>query len=326
MVSKNAIEISDLRKSYGDTEVLKGIDLQVERGTMLALLGPNGAGKSTTVRILSTLIPPSGGQVLVNGLDVVRQATEVRRSIGLVSQTMAIDYVHSGRENLVMLGRLHRIGRAAATRRAAELLEQFDLVEAGDRPVMEYSGGMKRRLDLAVSLITSPPIVFLDEPTVGLDPRSRRTMWAAIEQLLEGGSTVLLTTQYLEEADQLADQVAVIDNGTVVAQGTPAELKGSMGSDRMVITFADEGSLRQARASLVGPDLEYDEEEKTLTVAAADASALVGVVARIEQVGVSVASMAIDKPTLDDVFLKLTARNTPKQQEPVLVQEGGAVK
>jgi len=306
-----AIDISGLRKSFGDVEVLKGVDLKVVQGSMLALLGPNGAGKTTIVKILSTLTAPSGGTVSVNGFDVGRQSDDVRGSIGVVNQFMALDFVHTGRENLVMMGRLHRIGTRAAHRRSEELLEQFDLNDAADRPVLTYSGGMRRRLDLAISLIAAPSILLLDEPTTGLDPRSRIGMWAAIEGLLADGTTILLTTQYLEEADRLADQVAVIDEGRIIAHGTAAELKRRVGEERMELTFAAADDYAKACLAIAGEEALCDAEKQTIGLPADNTNRLIAVLGRIEQSGVDVGSLALAKPTLDDVFLTLTERATP---------------
>src|SRR3984957_9268967 len=244
--SDYVIEAKNLTKSYGKTEVLKGIDLQVERGTMLALLGPNGAGKTTTVRILSTLLSFDGGMATVEGYDVVKQADKVRSVIGLTGQSAAVDDLLTGGENLVMMGRLYRLTSASAKTRAQELLEEFDLVKAADRPAKTYSGGMRRRLDLAVSLIAAPPVIFLDEPTTGLDPRSRLGMWAIIKRLLDNGTTILLTTQYLDEADQLADKIVVIDEGVVIAEGTSSELKSKVGNDRLELTFSSSNTMNKA--------------------------------------------------------------------------------
>src|SRR5688572_18784212 len=243
--SAYAIEVKDLQKSYGATTVLKGVDFKVERGTMLALLGPNGAGKTTTVRILSTLLPFNSGSVHIEGYDVQTQADEVRSVIGLTGQSAAVDELLTGRENLVMMGRLYRLTPDSASARANELLEDFGLVDAADRPAKTYSGGMRRRLDLAVSLIATPPIIFLDEPTTGLDPRSRLAMWEIINKLKEDGATILLTTQYLEEADQLADEILVIDGGKVIAQGTASELKRKVGKDRLELTFENSDALNK---------------------------------------------------------------------------------
>ncbi len=227
-MSDYAITVKGLEKSFGNVKVLDGVDLQVEKGTMLALLGPNGAGKTTTIRILSTLLKPDGGKAEVNGFDVAHQAHHVRESIGLTGQYAAVDEILTGYENLIMMGRLYHLSREDSVKRAKELLDQFDLVEAAHRPAKTYSGGMRRRLDLAASLIATPPIIFLDEPTTGLDPRSRLAMWAIIKKLVEADVTILLTTQYLEEADQLADKIAVIDGGKIIATGTSAELQRNL--------------------------------------------------------------------------------------------------
>ncbi len=231
MKSNQAIIVQDLKKSFKDLEVLKGVNLSVERGTMLALLGPNGAGKTTIVRILSTLLKPDAGSASIDGYDVGSEAAKVRSVIGLTGQYAAVDEYLTGRENLLMMGRLYHLSHSDTTRRAHELLEQFDLVDAADRIAKTYSGGMRRRLDLALSLIAAPPIIFLDEPTTGLDPRSRLAMWDVIRGLMAGGTTILLTTQYLDEADQLADKIAVINGGTIVANGTANELKKDVGND-----------------------------------------------------------------------------------------------
>ncbi|GAB3587601.1 daunorubicin resistance protein DrrA family ABC transporter ATP-binding protein [Amycolatopsis endophytica] len=297
------IEVSGLCKAFGDREVLGGVDLTVERGSVVALLGPNGAGKSTTVKILTTLLAPDSGTARVGGFDVVRQAREVRRIIGVTGQQTAVDRILTGHENLVMMGRLFRLGTAAARRRADELLDRFDLTEAGGRPVKTYSGGMERRLDLAISLITAPPVLFLDEPTTGLDPRSRAGVWDTVRDLLAGGVTVLLTTQYLEEADELADRVALIDNGRVVAEGTPESLKQRVGSERLDLTFATAGAFELARLVL-GPA--HFGEGHTLSVPVDGAHDVREILNRLEQAGAQVADLALTRPTLDDVFLSLT--------------------
>jgi ABC-2 type transport system ATP-binding protein len=303
------IEVSDLTKSYGKTEVLKGIDLRVERGTMLALLGPNGAGKTTTVRILSTLLGFNGGKVLVEGHDVQSEADQVRQVIGLTGQSAAVDELLTGRENLVMMGRLYRLTGPSARVRAAELLEEFDLVEAADRPAKTYSGGMRRRLDLAVSLIATPPVIFLDEPTTGLDPRSRLAMWDIIRDLVAAGTTILLTTQYLDEADQLADRIVVIDGGVVIAEGTPTELKGRVGKDRLELTFNDAASLARALVELGAEVVDSDERELTATLVIQDTNADVkNALDKLASAGIDVQSLAVHKPTLDDVFLSLTGK------------------
>jgi ABC-2 type transport system ATP-binding protein len=307
--SKYVIEARNLTKSYGKNEVLKGIDLRVERGTMLALLGPNGAGKTTIVRILSTLLGFEGGTVLIEGHDVIAEADRVRRVIGLTGQSAAVDELLTGRENLVMMGRLYRLTAASAKARAQELLEEFDLVDAAERPAKTYSGGMRRRLDLAVSLIATPPVIFLDEPTTGLDPRSRLAMWAIIKNLLANGTTILLTTQYLEEADQLADRIAVIDGGKVIAEGTPTALKSKVGRDRLEITFVDDESLGRAIAGLGDDVVDSNAGELTATLVIQDTNADVkGALDRLAHAGIAIQSLAVHKPTLDDVFLSLTGK------------------
>ena len=306
---KYVIEVKNLTKSYGKNEVLKGIDLQVERGTMLALLGPNGAGKTTTVRILSTLLHFDGGTVLVEGHDVTAEADQVRRVIGLTGQSAAVDELLTGRENLVMMGQLYRLTAASAKARAEELLEEFDLVEAAERPVKTYSGGMRRRLDLAVSLIATPPVIFLDEPTTGLDPRSRLAMWDIIRNLLADGATILLTTQQLEEADQLADRIVVIDQGMVIAEGTPTALKSQVGNDRLELTFHDDESYERAITALGQDVIDSDAKDMSATVAINDTNSDVReALDTLAQTGIAVQSMAVHKPTLDDVFLSLTGK------------------
>lgn len=303
------IEVQNLTKSYGKNDVLKGIDLKVERGTMLALLGPNGAGKTTTVRILSTLLKFDGGLVTVEGFDVAKDADKVRSVIGLTGQSAAVDELLTGRENLVMMGRLYRLTKRSAIARANELLEEFDLVDAADRPAKTYSGGMRRRLDLAVSLIATPPVIFLDEPTTGLDPRSRIAMWDIIKKLMANGTTILLTTQYLEEADQLADQIIVIDGGKVIAEGTAKELKGKVGKDRLELTFANEKSLAAAQKALDGDIISFDEKEYSVTIAINDTNEDVkSALDILSKKKIELISMAVHKPTLDDVFLSLTGK------------------
>lgn len=315
MAAKYAIEAKNLQKSYGANHVLKGIDLKVERGTMLALLGPNGAGKTTTVRILSTLLGFDDGTVTVEGFNVKLQADEVRSVIGLTGQSAAVDELLTGRENLVMMGQLYHLTKKSAVARAQELLEEFDLVAAAERPVKTYSGGMRRRLDLAVSLIATPPIIFLDEPTTGLDPRSRMTMWEIIDRLKKNGATILLTTQYLEEADQLADRVIVIDGGKVIAEGTARELKNKVGKDRLELMLADTKAYQTAK-KLLGKDLvESSDEEQSVTIVVHDTNVDVRrVLNNLADKKVTVASMAIHKPTLDDVFLSLTGKQKQESE------------
>ncbi|NDL56059.1 ATP-binding cassette domain-containing protein [Phytoactinopolyspora mesophila] len=308
------IEATGLTKSFKKTEVLRGVDLAVERGTMFALLGPNGAGKTTTVRILSTLLPADGGVATIAGHDVSRAPDEVRNVMGITGQYATVDEILTGRENLVMIGRLYHLGKAAAQQRADELLEQFDLVDAGKRPVKTYSGGMRRRLDLAASLIAKPPIIFLDEPTTGLDPRSRQGMWNVIRELLQSGITILLTTQYLEEADQLADRVAVIDDGRIIAEGTPDDLKSAVGTERLELEFADSAELTAAAAVIGGDTLRLDDQDRRLSLAVDGPDDVRQVLTALDLAGVKVADMTLSRPTLDDVFMALTGSD-PTHEE-----------
>lgn len=317
---KHSIIVRKLRKAYGDNLVLKGIDLTVDQGSMLALLGPNGAGKTTTVRILSTLLKYDSGQVTVGGFDVKKEADKVRGVIGLTGQSAAVDELLTGRENLVMMGRLYRLTKQSAITRASELLEQFDLVKAANRPAKTYSGGMRRRLDLAVSLIATPPIIFLDEPTTGLDPRSRIAMWRIIEQLKNDGATILLTTQYLEEADKLADQIAVIDGGKVIAKGTSAQLKAKIGNDRLVISFSSESHYLRGVAQLTQKITSHDPKTKQIIIAVKDTNKSIRqILEELENGNIKIQSLDIHKPTLDDVFLSVTGKtkqaNTNKGDE-----------
>jgi len=316
--STYVVEAKGLTKSYGSNQVLKGVNLTLERGTMLALLGPNGAGKTTTVRILSTLLAFDGGSVKVEGYDVTTQADEVRSVIGLTGQSAAIDELLTGRENLVMMGRLYRLTHDSAKQRAQELLEKFNLVDAAERPAKTYSGGMRRRLDLAVSLIATPPVIFLDEPTTGLDPRSRLAMWDIIRDLMAAGTSILLTTQYLEEADQLADRIVVIDGGKVIAEGTATELKSKVGKDRLELLFKDAPAFERAVQVLGQKVIDSDEKEHSATIIIKDPNLDVKetleVLAREK---IAIQSMTIHKPTLDDVFLSLTGKQkqTKKEEE-----------
>ena len=314
--SKYAVEVRGLKKSYAKNAVLKGINLKVEKGSMLALLGPNGAGKTTTVRILSTLLQYDQGEVKVGGFNVLKQADKVRSIIGLTGQSAAVDELLTGRENLVMMGRLYRLTKASASLRANELLEQFDLVEAANRPAKTYSGGMRRRLDLAVSLIATPPIIFLDEPTTGLDPRSRIAMWRIIEQLKQDGTTILLTTQYLEEADQLADQIAVVDGGKIIAKGTSRELKSKVGNDRLVVTLANKTNFDSAVKLFVKEIATSDAKNHQITVAVKDNNKDVRIfLEKLEKAKITISSIDIHKPTLDDVFLSLTGKQTKQNEQ-----------
>ncbi len=311
MSSDPAVVADGLRKHYGARKALDGFDLVVPQGTVCGLLGPNGAGKSTSVRILATLLRFDGGQARVAGYDVVRQAGLVRSRIGLVGQHPALDEVLSGSQNLIMFGRLFHLSPRAATRRAAELLDQFDLADTGDKPVKAYSGGMRRRLDLAASMILSPAVLFLDEPTVGLDPRGRNEVWQAVRNLVAMGTTMLLTTQYLDEADQLANRINVIDAGKVIAEGTPNELKSRIGGDR--IEFVVHGRFQiaaaaaaVARLGTADPVLDLDTRQVSLPVAD-KASALSAAVRALDEAGIQFDDLMLRRPTLDEVFLHLTS-------------------
>lgn len=313
--NKLAVSVKNLRKSFGKLAVLKGIDLEVERGTVLALLGPNGAGKTTTVRILTTLLEPDGGSAKVEGYDVVRDADKVRSVIGLTGQYAAIDEYLTGRENLHMMGRLYHLSPQDTRRRTEELLKEFELQEAANRPAKTYSGGMRRRLDLAASLIASPPVIFLDEPTTGLDPRSRLAMWDIIKQLVSNGSTILLTTQYLDEADQLADRIVVIDGGKVIAEGTADQLKQRVGKDRVEFTFERAADVVRARA-VFDDKAQVDDKRRTISIANdGGVKQLKGLLEKLESSHVRVEALSLHKPTLDDVFLQLTGHGTASEPE-----------
>jgi ABC-2 type transport system ATP-binding protein len=305
MTTTYAIEATGLAKSFGDATVLAGVDVRVEPGTVLALLGPNGAGKTTLVRILSTLLTPDGGTASIQGHDVTTRPRAVREVIGVTGQDTAVDELLTARENLVMMARLFHFDKEQATQRTTELLEQFGLTEDADRPVKTFSGGMRRRLDIAVSLITAPPVLFLDEPTTGLDPTSRAAMWELIRKLLADGTTILLTTQYLEEADELADRVAVINGGRIVAEGSPDELKRQVGSERLKLTFADEIDAHRA-SSLLDADL----DELSVSVAVEGVDDVRRLLERASRGGVEATGMSLYQPTLDDVFRVLTSTST----------------
>ncbi|MGW6508822.1 ATP-binding cassette domain-containing protein [Streptomyces niveus] len=297
-----------VRKRYGEKAALDGLDLVVARGTVHGVLGPNGAGKTTAVRVLATLLRHDEGVARVAGHDLRTQAQEVRRRIGLLGQHAAVDEELSGRQNLDMFGRLHHLGARRAATRADELLERFGLADTGRKSIKQYSGGMRRRLDLAASLITDPAVLFLDEPTTGLDPRGRAEVWAAVRSLVGGGTTVLLTTQYLEEADQLADRISVVDNGRVIAEGTADRLKAEVGGDRIDVVVRDAGQLAVA-ARLFGDEATVDEDRRLIGVPAADRMAeLTRVVQALEAAGIEAEDIVVRRPTLDEVFLRLTHR------------------
>ena len=303
----SAISVSQVRKRFGETVALAGVDLEVEHGEVVGLLGPNGAGKTTLVRVLTTLLPPDGGRAEVFGLDVVHQADAVRRSIGVTGQYAAVDELLTGRENLRMFGELFHLPGRIARRRADELLERFELADAADRPARTYSGGMRRRLDLASSLLVRPQLLFLDEPTTGLDPRSRNAIWEVTRELVDEGTTLLLTTQYLEEADQLADRIAVIDHGSIIADGSGDDLKDAIGGQVVDVVLLDPAQRPRALAAVT--DAEPLADPRRLRVPVTNGSPLgaVGLVAdTLRGLRIEVHDLGLRRPTLDDVFLELT--------------------
>jgi ABC-2 type transport system ATP-binding protein len=314
-----AILVEGLTKSFGEVRALRGIDLSVPRGTVLGVLGPNGAGKTTMVRILTTLLPPDGGRALVEGHDVVREAAAVRRSIGLAGQSAAIQEELTGRENLEIIGRLYHLSKPHARSRATELLEQFGLADAADRAAKTYSGGMQRRLDLAASLVGRPHVLFLDEPTTGLDPRARLGMWEVIRSLAAGGTTLLLTTQYLDEADELADEIVVIDHGQVIAAGTSEQLKNRIGGDVIEFTVPDRGRIADAVKAIapIGEGEPHADPETgvvSVGVGSRGSDALVEAVRGLDAAGLVTRGLALRRPSLDDVFLALTGHAAEEEQ------------
>lgn len=320
-----AIVVKDLRKSFGELKVLNGISFRVKPGTILALLGPNGAGKTTTIRILSTLLKPDSGSASIAGYNVLTQPSNVKGSIGLTGQYAAVDEYLTGEENLLMIGRLYRLSKQDCQLRTKELLKLFDLVKPGTRRVKTYSGGMRRRLDLAMSLIASPPIIFLDEPTTGLDPRSRLAMWDMIKQLTAMGTTILLTTQYMDEADQLADNIVVLDNGKVIAEGSSDTLKKRVGSDRIEIIISSRSNFDKAASLLKTEKIQTDSARRSISLASTGGTAKFRQISKqLEDAGIVIESFALHRPTLDDVFLSLTGHATVKEvAEPKAPKKGG---
>ncbi|MDF3307116.1 ATP-binding cassette domain-containing protein [Rhodococcus sp. T2V] len=313
ITTRSAITTTGLRKSYGDKVVLDGIDLDIGEGTIFSLLGPNGAGKTTMVQILSTLIAPDGGKVRIAGHDLAREPDAVRSTIGVTGQFSAVDNLLTGRENLMLMADLHHLRRDAGRARATELLARFDLVEAGGQPAGSYSGGMRRRLDLAMTLVGDPRIIFLDEPTTGLDPRSRRAMWQIIRELVADGVTIFLTTQYLEEADRLADRIALLDGGRLVAEGTPEQLKRLVPGGH--ITLALPGVRELDAASRLLGDVTRNEEALTLQVPGdGSVQSLRALLDRLDHASIEVENLTVHTPDLDDVFLALTERAATRKE------------
>lgn len=333
-----AIYAEGLIKTFGDVRALDGVDLDVPEGTVYGLLGPNGAGKTTAVRVLTTLLQPDSGTATVAGIDVVKNPNEVRRHIGLSGQFAAVDEYLTGRENLQMVGQLYQMSSRDAKRRAGELLERFNLSDAADRTAKTYSGGMRRRLDLAAALVVSPPVMFMDEPTTGLDPRNRQALWEVIQDLVAGGTTMLLTTQYLEEADHLAHAICVIDHGQVIARGTSDELKAQVGGERVEVVVREREQLLTAERSLRaycidGADLAVEQHTRRLTVPVAGGAKLLAEIIRdLDGQGITIDDIGLRRPTLDDVFISLTGHGaegdaeTSDDESPTAAQEkrGGA--
>lgn len=307
-MSTPAIEAVDLVKRFGDFTAVDGVSFSVPEGSVFSMLGPNGAGKTTTVRMMTTLSRPTSGTARVAGFDVVADADAVRHRMGLTAQSATVDELLTGRENLRLVGDLYGLPRAQVRRQADELLERFSLTEAGDKVVKDFSGGMRRRLDLAASLVATPPVLFLDEPTTGLDPRSRVELWGVLRDLVRDGTTLFLTTQYLDEADQLADRIVVVDHGKVIADGTPLELKDQSGRASLVIAVSRPDEVERA-ADIVRvevPDLHVDRDSRRLTAAAEGVGALTRIAARLEEAGIELDDIGLQRPSLDDVFLSLT--------------------
>ncbi len=317
--SEWAVEASGLVKTFGGNRAVDGVSLNVRAGSIYGVLGPNGAGKTTTIRMLATLLKPDGGSARIFGHDVIRESQIVRQLIGVTGQYASVDESLSATENLIIFSRLLGLGRAESRRKAAELLEEFGLTEAAKRPLKNFSGGMRRRLDLAASLIAQPPLIFLDEPTTGLDPRTRAQMWETIRRLVNTGSTVLLTTQYLDEADQLADRIAVIDRGTVVAEGTVDELKGSVGSSSLHLRVQDQTATGEARRiveRVLQATSSVSSEAGKITAPMADADRVTDLLVALRESGIRLAEISVQKPTLDEVFLTITGRGAQEEPAP----------
>ncbi|MCK1795677.1 ATP-binding cassette domain-containing protein [Streptomyces sp. XM4193] len=325
-----AIHAEGLVKSFGDVRALDGVDLDVPEGTVYGLLGPNGAGKTTAVRVLTTLLRPDRGSATVAGIDVLRRPNEVRRNIGLSGQFAAVDEYLTGRENLRMVGQLYQLSARDAKARAAELLERFHLAEAADRTARTYSGGMRRRLDLAAALVVSPPVMFMDEPTTGLDPRNRQGLWDVIQELVAGGTTLLLTTQYLEEADRLAHAICVIDHGRVIARGTSDELKAQVGGERVEVVVREQAQLHTAREALAAhrrgeSEVSTDPHTRRLTVPVEGGARLLAEVIRdLDARGIGIDDIGLRRPTLDDVFISLTGHAAEQEEAGGARQERAA--
>jgi ABC-2 type transport system ATP-binding protein len=327
-VSEQAIVVEDLRKHFGAVKAVDGVDLRVPEQTILGLLGPNGAGKTTIVRMLTTLLRPDAGRAIVAGYDIVRQAEELRHVIGLAGQYAAVDENLTGLENIEMVGRLYHLSHAEARKRAGKILERFELADAADRPAKTYSGGMRRRLDLGASLVGRPRVLFLDEPTTGLDPRSRLEMWDVIRELVHEGTTLLLTTQYLEEADRLADSIAVIDQGRVIAEGTSDELKTRVGGEVLALRVSDRDRVPAAAGAVLGlgpggGKVDNNTGELTIPVGADGPAILTEAVRRLDAEGIALADIALRRPTLDDVFLSLTGHVAETSLEETDGDRGG---
>ena len=324
-MTQPAVVVSAIEKSFGEVHALKGVDLEIDDGIVFGLLGPNGAGKTTLVRILSTLLRPTAGRASVLGLDVVADAAKLRSRIGLAGQYAAVDPVLTGRENLDMVGQLYNLSTPEAKRRTAEVLERIGLTDAADRQAKTYSGGMRRRLDLAASLVGRPELLIMDEPTTGLDPQSRLDLWELIEELVSEGTTLLLTTQYLEEADRLANRIAVIDHGSVISEGTPDELKNQMGGDVLEFSVANPANCSKAMAAVAPfgeaePSIDPDTDRIGVQIGS-DPAVIFGAMRALEDTGVAVTGLELRRPTLDDVFLKLTGR-APADAEEEAVADG----